>query len=385
MSLTPAPRWPLADDVVRAADVRSIEPRTEILRCADVLRALETVAPAELISARQPIVADDLVSVVVPMFNARRWIASCLNGLLAQTHRNLEIFCVDDCSEDDTYARVVAEFGHDGRVCAVRLARNVGPFQISNWVAGYLARGRRIAWQDADNVSHPARIATQWQWMEQHDYRISGACIHHLVPAHLKPYWPNVPPVELDGMRHEIMVYLSTRLDAELNADEDVPAGWERRWQRNELGLADLAQRGLVASAFNYLSLNLCNHGTQMVDTALFRELGGFFGRTKLGEDSEFDWRVSRFHRIGNVPRVLGSRRSHSESLTQTPATALGSPARRSFRSFLNTRREEITRALQDGNTAQARALCTETLHRAEIQIERAHCAFDIELSGLAD
>lgn len=129
----------LPDELSQAPDIRTVDLQTEIYRCARVLQWVEALPTAELVSPRAPVLADDLVSVVVPMYNASRWIEACLKGLFAQTHRNLEIFCVDDCSEDDTYGRVVDHFGRDGRLCVVRLARNVGPFsnqQLGSWLTG---------------------------------------------------------------------------------------------------------------------------------------------------------------------------------------------------------------------------------------------------------
>lgn len=370
------------DGLAEAPDIRTVDLHPELRRCARVLRWVEALPTAELLSPRPPILGDDLVSVVVPMYNASRWIAACLKGLLAQTHRNLEIFCVDDCSQDDTYARVVEQFGRDGRVCVVRLARNVGPFQISNWAAGSLARGRRIAWQDADNVSHPARIEAQCRWMAQQRYRITGTCVHHFFPPGIEPFWPQIPPAEADGMLHELIVYLSgRRTRASDGGGRGSSEDWERAWRRNELDAARMAETGLVVPAFASLGRSACMHGSQMVDTELFREFGGFHGRTSLGEDTEFDWRVSRFHDIGNLPRVLSSRRSHHASLTRDPATGMESSARLEFRARMRARREEIRRELADGNISRARELCTEIMHRAEIQIDRAHCGFDIALS----
>jgi hypothetical protein len=134
-------------------------------------------------------------------------------------------------------------------------------------------------------------------------------------------------------------------------------------------------------SAFRHLTKDSCLHGSQMVEREMFREFGGFYGRTKLGEDTEFDWRVSRFHDIGNLPRVLCSKRSHGDSLMRHPTTGMESPARRQYRELKNAKQEQIARELNDGNTIRARELCTETLYHAEIQIDRAHVGFDIALS----
>jgi glycosyltransferase involved in cell wall biosynthesis len=49
---------------------------------------------------------NSLVSVVVPVFNAETYIAATLSSALNQTHQNLEVLVVDDCSTDNTFKKL---------------------------------------------------------------------------------------------------------------------------------------------------------------------------------------------------------------------------------------------------------------------------------------
>lgn len=74
------------------------------------------------------------VSIIVPVYNTERYVANCLDSLLAQSYRNIEVICVDDCSTDGSFNVVKNYAARDSRVIALRLhsnlrqgaARNVG-------------------------------------------------------------------------------------------------------------------------------------------------------------------------------------------------------------------------------------------------------------------
>lgn len=42
------------------------------------------------------------ISVIVPAYNAERYIRKCLESIINQTHQNLEIICINDGSQDNT-------------------------------------------------------------------------------------------------------------------------------------------------------------------------------------------------------------------------------------------------------------------------------------------
>ena len=43
-----------------------------------------------------------LVSIVVPVYNSEKTISKCLDSLISQTFKDIEIICVNDCSEDNS-------------------------------------------------------------------------------------------------------------------------------------------------------------------------------------------------------------------------------------------------------------------------------------------
>lgn len=107
--------------------------------------------------------ADDLVSVVVPAYNAEATLAATLDSVRRQSYRALEIVVVDDGSTDATPTIVRAAAAEDPRV-RLLTAPNGGVAKARN--AGIAAsRGAFIAPVDADDLWHPEKIARQMEVM----------------------------------------------------------------------------------------------------------------------------------------------------------------------------------------------------------------------------
>ncbi|MBR1646929.1 MAG: glycosyltransferase family 2 protein [Selenomonadaceae bacterium] len=92
------------------------------------------------------------VSVILPMYNAARYIKSCVQSVLNQTFGQFELICVDDCSTDDT-VKIVAEMAQkDNRIKIVRLAKNTGGASEPRNTGLRVSRGKYIAFLDSDDM-----------------------------------------------------------------------------------------------------------------------------------------------------------------------------------------------------------------------------------------
>ncbi|GHT17451.1 hypothetical protein FACS189429_1560 [Bacteroidia bacterium] len=86
-----------------------------------------------------------LISVILPVFNAEKWVAQCLEILLCQTCKNLEIIVVDDGSTDRS-AEIAAQFP----VQLIKFEQNRGLSAARN--AGIdVAQGEYIHFMDVDD------------------------------------------------------------------------------------------------------------------------------------------------------------------------------------------------------------------------------------------
>lgn len=92
------------------------------------------------------------ISIIVPVYNADRFLPQTIESLLNQTYKNIELILVDDGSTDDSLA-VCKRYENDSRVLVIHqenrgrsCARNTGIAHAS---------GRFIGFMDDDDVAHP--------------------------------------------------------------------------------------------------------------------------------------------------------------------------------------------------------------------------------------
>lgn len=108
-----------------------------------------------------------VVSVIVPVFNGERFLSTALQSLALQSYSNLEVVIVDDASTDTS--RSVAEHfvTQDPRFKLLCLPYNQGAYAARNYGLKH-ASGAYITVHDADDWSHPDKIACQVAAFEEH-------------------------------------------------------------------------------------------------------------------------------------------------------------------------------------------------------------------------
>lgn len=90
-----------------------------------------------------------LLSIIVPVYNAEKYLDHCVGSILEQTYRDLELILVDDGSEDDSARLCDAWAKKDKRVVVCHIP-NGGPSHARNYGL-HVANGRFIAFVDADD------------------------------------------------------------------------------------------------------------------------------------------------------------------------------------------------------------------------------------------
>lgn len=213
------------------------------------------------------------ISVVIPCYNAERYIAVTLRSVLSQGWPELEVIVVDDGSTDGSATIVENEFPAvtllRQRNSGVAAARNRGLTHSS---------GEWIAFIDSDDYWLPGKLQAQWLHLrERPDSRMSYTAWK---------VWPSTAPEP----------------EAELLCDatrrrSDGPSGW--------------IYTDLLIDCVVWTS-------TVLMHRSLFDEAGTFDPDLRTGEDWDLWLRISRVTPVVRVPHPFALYRSHAGSTTRS-------------------------------------------------------------------
>jgi glycosyltransferase involved in cell wall biosynthesis len=99
-------------------------------------------------------------SVIMPCFNHARFLIDSVSSILCQSHADLELIIVDDCSSDNSWELIRNLANSNERIIAIRHEQNKGASTSRN-DALRLATGDFIGFCDADDVWEPEKLNTQ--------------------------------------------------------------------------------------------------------------------------------------------------------------------------------------------------------------------------------
>jgi glycosyltransferase involved in cell wall biosynthesis len=240
------------------------------------------------------------VTVVMTQFGCEAFLAEAVGSVLAQTHRDLEIWVVDDASDHNRWIEELSPLLHDKRLRLFRSNRNVGTYRLKRLCIDHIA-SPYIAFHDADDASEAGRIEDQLQTMSKRRLDIVGTA-YTIVDEH------------------------------------GVPIG-SKKMPRYCNWLFKLGRVFLI------------HHPTTLVKREVFQEIGSFDGNTRIGADVDFSLRAAHRYRLGNSRRLQYRYRMRAASLTGAPSTGFGSDLRKAYSKIMwereNARRKGLTGDLQ--------------------------------------
>lgn len=116
------------------------------------------------------------VSVIIPVYNAERYISKTLDSIIAQTYTDMEVVLVDDCSKDNS-AEIIAQYQKKyPHIIYFLQPENKGAGAARN-KALELAGGQYVAFLDSDDLWMPKKTEKQIKLMREKSCPFSYAAI----------------------------------------------------------------------------------------------------------------------------------------------------------------------------------------------------------------
>lgn len=110
-----------------------------------------------------------LVSIIMPSYNAALFIKDAIDSVLAQSYTNWELLITDDNSKDNS-TQIIEEYAKkDSRIKLYALNKNVGAAEARNNSIKN-AKGRFIAFLDSDDVWESNKLDKQLSFMIENGY-----------------------------------------------------------------------------------------------------------------------------------------------------------------------------------------------------------------------
>lgn len=112
------------------------------------------------------------ISIITPSYKSEKLIVQTIESVLKQTYKNWEMIVADDVSPDNSNDIIEEYIKKDSRIKLIKLEKNSGP-AIARNRAIREAKGRYIAFLDADDLWRPDKLEKQIKFMEEKNCALS--------------------------------------------------------------------------------------------------------------------------------------------------------------------------------------------------------------------
>lgn len=116
---------------------------------------------------------NDLVSIIIPVYNAEKYLYETIKTIKEQTYQNWEAIFVDDCSNDDSVNIIKKEQQKDKRINIYKLEKNGGNPSIPRNYGLNIAKGRFVCFIDADDLWDEDKLEKQVKFMKKNNIAFS--------------------------------------------------------------------------------------------------------------------------------------------------------------------------------------------------------------------
>ena len=117
-----------------------------------------------------------LVTVIIPAYNAEKTIVRCMQSVLEQTYKNVEVIIIDDGSSDNTLSGIQS-FIEENQLNWILISRENKGVSYTRNEGIKLSKGDYIAFLDSDDYWYNEKLEKQMNFIETYHARIVGGNI----------------------------------------------------------------------------------------------------------------------------------------------------------------------------------------------------------------
>ena len=114
---------------------------------------------------------NDLVSIIIPVYNAEKFLNETISTVLDQTYKNWELLLINDCSKDNS-KKIFEKYQNNKNITWFDLEKNSGA-SIARNKGIELSKGKYICFLDADDLWEKDKIEKQISFMKKVDCAFS--------------------------------------------------------------------------------------------------------------------------------------------------------------------------------------------------------------------
>lgn len=115
---------------------------------------------------------EDLISIIIPVYNAEKFLKDTIGTVEEQTYRNWELIFVNDCSMDKSVEIIENAIKENPKIRLIQLENNSGAAVARN-IGIEDAKGKYIAFLDADDLWKKEKLDKQINFMKKNNYVFS--------------------------------------------------------------------------------------------------------------------------------------------------------------------------------------------------------------------
>ena len=116
-------------------------------------------------------IMNDLISVIVPVYNVKNYLEKCLDSIINQTYKNLEIILINDGSTDESLDICYMYEKKDNRIKVYNQENHGLSYTRNRGIE--LARGKYIGFVDSDDVISPFMYEFLYKAINEYNSKIS--------------------------------------------------------------------------------------------------------------------------------------------------------------------------------------------------------------------